>query len=103
MKAQGWQGVAPATGWLAVFVGEDGSLYTERVALWVWERDVDVDGTMYDGATGVLGRESMHPVEHADDAAYFVGYCHETEDIQVYTGRAQEVLERARRRREHGQ
>ena len=99
MKDQGWQGIAPATGWLAVFVRPDRTIYTKRVALWAWKRDIDVDGTVYDRAEGVLGRSSMEEVEYADDSDYFVGYIHEAEDIGVYATRVEEVLDRVERKR----
>lgn len=103
MQEQGWQGIAPATGWLAVFVRENGSIYTERVALWAWHRDIDVDGTIYDRAEGVLGRRSMEEVQYADDSDHFVGYIHESEDIKSYGPAIAEVLERLERRRRGGE
>lgn len=77
MQEQGWQGIAPATGWLAVFVRENGSIY--------------------DWPEGVLGRRSMEEVQYADDSDHVVGY------IKSYGPALAEGLERLERRRRGGE
>jgi hypothetical protein len=85
---------------LAVFVKDDGSLYTEHVALWVWIRKTDQAGEGYDEATGLLGRAYRMSVEASDDSDRFVGYCHEAEDVDVYRTSAEHTLKVLRRKRE---
>ena len=91
-----WQQVVPATGWLAVFVDpEKRELYSDRVAFWVWTRSVDVDGSTYDDAEGVLARTSLMEVKYQDESDYFVGYAHESDGMAIYAGEIDRVIERA--------
>lgn len=101
MRPQGvWQGIAPVTGWRAVFVDDDGSLRSEPLAFWAWVRRDYGDGEIEDSGEGVLGRDTLHEVSAADDEEYFVGYLHESESIDVWREMADHTLARIKRERE---
>lgn len=76
-----WMGMVPATDWAALFVDpHTREVYVKPVVAWVWTRTVEPDGSVYDGAEGLMveGRAVME-AEYHDDADYFVCYCHRSE------------------------
>ncbi|HVQ45122.1 MAG TPA: hypothetical protein VMT30_09285 [Candidatus Saccharimonadia bacterium] len=94
-----WQGITPAQGWRAVFVTDDGLLRAEPMAFWAWVRR-DYGDETEDVGEGVLARDSVHEVSAAEDEEYFVGYLHESEDIEVWRETSGHVLKAVKREQE---